>query len=109
MSRFVSKGAVLFAAALLTGLFAVAGHPGHALAAGEHEIDLIGAWHVTVHYRDSASENPETDRWDDKVWRFEKRGSRLEWAEFPIVVFSDRTGRFEAHEGTRERRVLHFW
>jgi hypothetical protein len=95
---------------LLAFVLALAGSasPKAALAA-DHEVELKGGWHVTVHYRDDASENPDTDRWDDKVWRFERRGTRLEWAEFPIVIFSDRTGRFESHDGARERRVLHFW
>ena len=72
------------------------------------EVDLIGAWHVTVHYRDQASANPDADRWDDKLWRFEKRGSRLQWTEFPIVVFENREGRFEVSE-ERSVRILHFW
>lgn len=77
--------------------------------ATDGEFELRGAWHVTVHYRDAESENPDIDRWDDKVWRFEQRGSRLEWTEFPIVLFNDRSGRFEPFDGTREQRVLHFW
>ena len=71
------------------------------------KLDLIGTWHVTVHYRDEASAVPEAERWDDKVWRFERRGSRLQWTEFPIVVFENREGRFEV--GDRPVRVLHFW
>ena len=73
------------------------------------EIHLLGAWHVTVHYRDEASANPEVDRWDDKVWRFEKRGSRMQWTEFPIVVFENREGRFETSPEERQMRTLHFW
>jgi hypothetical protein len=80
-----------------------------AAMAADHEIQLTGAWHVTIHFRDDASENPDTDRWDDKLWRFAQRGSRLEWAEFPIVIFNDRSGRFETHDGARERRILHSW
>jgi hypothetical protein len=72
-------------------------------------IDLIGAWHVTVHYRDEASANPDADRWDDKVWSFEKRGSRMQWTEFPIVVFENREGRFETSAEARPMRTLHFW
>ena len=72
------------------------------------EVDLIGAWHVTVHYRDQASANPDAERWDDKLWRFEKRGSRLQWTEFPVVVFENREGRFEA-SAERPVRILHFW
>jgi hypothetical protein len=72
-------------------------------------IVLIGAWHLTVHYRDEASANPEADRWDDKVWRFEKRGSRMQWTEFPIVVFENREGRFETSAAERAMRTLQFW
>ena len=73
------------------------------------ELDLVGSWHVTVHYRDEASAIPEAERWDDKVWRFERRGSRLQWTEFPIVLFENREGRFEVGDGDRPVRVLHFW
>lgn len=82
---------------------------GAAGVAAENEVDLIGTWHVTVHFRDAASEQPEADRWDDKVWRFERRGSRLLWTEFPVVVFARRAGRFEAHDENRESRILHYW
>ena len=92
----------LFAAVWLQGAEATAGDEGG-------NLDLIGTWHVTVHYRDEASAIPEAERWDDKVWRFERRGSRLQWTEFPIVVFEDRAGRFEVSDGKRTVRVLHFW
>jgi hypothetical protein len=101
----LAPGSLLLWALLSLWALAVGG----SASAEERAVDLMGVWHVTVHYRDAASENPDTDRWDDKAWRFETRGSRLEWTEFPIVIFDDRSGRFEAHEGTRERRVLHFW
>jgi hypothetical protein len=72
-------------------------------------LDLGGTWHVLVHYKDSATENPERERWEDRVWVFEKEGSRLRWADYPIVVFADDTGRFERLGGNRASRVLHFW
>lgn len=99
MSRLV---AIPVAAVLLVGTAA-------ATIAAPNEIDLLGAWHVTTHYRDSASENPEVDRWDDRVWRFEHRGSRMQWTEFTIVVFRDRQGRFQSAGGERSMRVLQFW
>ena len=110
MGRFRSerRGStiVLFVCALAAAWLPTGG----AAAAGEGgEVDLIGAWHVTVHYRNEASANPDAERWDDKVWRFETRGSRLQWTEFPIVVFENRDGRFEASEHDRPVRVLHFW
>jgi len=85
--------------------------PGTGATAGDEggQLDLVGTWHVTVHYRDEASAIPEAERWDDKVWRFEKRGSRLQWTEFPIVLFENREGRFEMGDADRPVRVLHFW
>jgi hypothetical protein len=47
-------------------------------------------------------------RWDDKVWIFERSGSRLRWTEYPIVVFEDQTGRFDRSQG-RLARVLDGW
>ena len=90
---------------------AAAGLPSGGLASGVEggAVDLIGTWHVTVHYRDEASANPDAERWDDKLWRFETRGSRLQWTEYPIVVFENRKGRFDASEHGRPLRVLHFW
>jgi hypothetical protein len=72
-------------------------------------LDLIGTWHVLIHYKDSATEHPERERWEDRIWVFEKEGSRLRWTDYPIVVFSDQTGRFEQLGGNRASRVLHFW
>jgi hypothetical protein len=72
-------------------------------------LDLIGTWHVLVHYRDSAAQHPEQERWEDRVWVFEREGSRLRWTDYPIVVFSDQTGRFEQLGTNRATRVLHFW
>jgi hypothetical protein len=77
-------------------------------AAAETELDLVGTWHVLVHYTDSDSANPDVERWDDRLWVFEKKGSRLKWTEYPIVVFDDREGRFE-RSVSGQRRVLHAW
>jgi len=70
--------------------------------------DLIGSWHVLVHYKDENAEHPDRERWDDRVWVFEKSGSRLRWTEYPIVVFDEQTGRFDSSLG-RSSRVLEFW
>ena len=77
-------------------------------AAAEEDVDLVGTWYVLVHYTDSDSANPDTLRWDDRLWVFEKQGSRLVWTEYPIVVFGDEEGRFErgAHG---QQRVLAAW
>ncbi|MEE3332016.1 MAG: hypothetical protein VX246_14220 [Myxococcota bacterium] len=76
--------------------------------AEDGEVDLVGTWHVLVHYTDSSSANPEIERWDDRLWVFEKKGSRLKWTEYPIVVFNDREGRFE-RTVAGQTRVLHAW
>ena len=72
-------------------------------------VDLLGTWHVLVHYTDANSNDPEQLRWDDRIWSFERTGSRLRWDEAPIVVFGDSSGRFE-HLGTnRARRITGAW
>jgi hypothetical protein len=80
-----------------------------ALAAPAAALDLLGTWHVLVHYKDSASEHPDQARWDDRIWVFEMDGARLRWTEYPIVVFRDESGRFEALGGNRASRVQHHW
>jgi hypothetical protein len=72
-------------------------------------VDLIGTWHVLIHFTDDHTHDPTLMRWDDRVWEFEKAGSRLRWSEYPIVVFRDRTGRFESRGAVRAARVLHGW
>ena len=92
---------------LLACGFAAALLPAPALALGADE--LVGAWHVLAHYQDSATENPEAKRWEDRIWVFEKVGSQLRWTDYPIVVFDDDTGRFEQIGGNRASRVLDYW
>jgi len=72
-------------------------------------IDLLGTWYVLVHYKDQSTNNPEFERWLDRIWVFESKGSRLQWTEYPIVVFRNETGRFEGLGTNRQRRVLDFW
>jgi len=81
--------------------------PGPALAFGAD--DLVGAWHVLVHYQDPGTENPEAKRWEDRIWVFEKAGDQLRWSDYPIVVFDDDSGRFENIGGNRASRVLDYW
>jgi hypothetical protein len=71
--------------------------------------DLVGAWHVLVHYKDAGTENPDAKRWEDRIWVFEKVGDQLRWTDYPIVVFDDDTGRFESIGGNRASRVLDWW
>ncbi len=58
--------------------------------------DLLGTWHVLVHYKDSGAGNPDARRWEDRIWVFELEGSRVKWTDYPIVVFGNSSGRFEA-------------
>ncbi|MGH7287022.1 MAG: hypothetical protein ACREI8_03280, partial [Myxococcota bacterium] len=71
--------------------------------------DLVGAWHVLVHYKDSNAANPDAKRWEDRIWVFEKQGEQLRWTDYPIVVFSDESGRFERLGTNRQSRVVDFW
>jgi hypothetical protein len=95
----------LVRSALVTGTALALLIPSTAVAA----VDLIGTWFMLIHYKDSATANPNSDRWEDKVWKFEKKGSRLQWTEYPIVVFNDKQGRF-GRVGRNERaRLLNAW
>jgi hypothetical protein len=67
-------------------------------------LDLLGTWHVLVHYKDSAASNPDAERWEDRVWVFVREGERLRWIDYPIVVLQDDSGRFEGRS-----RVLAHW
>ena len=97
--RRVGPGlAVAIAATLLVGA-----------APAAASLDLIGTWHVLVHYKDSASNNPDFERWEDRVWVFAMEGSRLRWTQYPLVVFEDKTGRFEKLGTNRASRVFHYW
>ena len=51
---------------------------------------------MLVHYTDAASERPDQLQWDDRLWTFEREGEQLRWLEYPIVVFGDRSGRYES-------------
>lgn len=79
------------------------------LSAAEPKVDLIGTWYVLIHYRDSYTANPDSDRWEDKIWRFQMKGTRLSWTDYPIVVFADQTGRFGPVAGNPRARIMHAW
>ncbi len=97
--RFRRRAALLLLAWLLV--------PGSALAEGELS-SLEGTWYVLIHYTDPSTANPDALRWKDLVWTFRPSGSRLEWTEYPIVVFSDQQGRFERGAAGLSR-VLAAW
>jgi len=68
-------------------------------------LDLTGTWYLLIHYTDDSSGKPDQQRWDERVWRFERKGDALEWSEWTIVNFADDTGRFE-RDGGHYARVL---
>lgn len=70
---------------------------------------LVGTWHVLVYYKDANATHADEERWDDRVWVFAKKGDRLAWAEYPIAVFSDESGRFERRGSGQLARVLGYW
>lgn len=80
-----------------------------AIAAEARAVELEGTWYVLVHFQDDATNKPDAWRWDDRVWRFARKGDRLEWTEFPIVQLDDDSGRFEPMRGGRAARVLGAW
>jgi hypothetical protein len=102
LNRFFARRWAAPALALL--LSSVSGRPASAV-----ELELAGTWFVVVHYTDEGTANPDATRWLDRVWTFESEGSRLRWTEYPIVVLSDESGRFEASAGNPHSRVLAAW
>lgn len=73
-------------------LLALALLPAPARAEG---VDLSGTWYVLVHYKDEISGKPDAMRWEDRIWVFQRDGEKLQWTDYPIVVFQDDEGRFE--------------
>ena len=96
------------ASVIAAALLSVGASNASADAGGEASLDLEGTWYVLIHYTDASAANSEAMRWDDRLWIFARKGSRLEWTEYPIVVFNDRTGRFE-QSSHGQQRVLHAW
>jgi murein DD-endopeptidase MepM/ murein hydrolase activator NlpD len=72
-------------------------------------LELEGTWYVLVHYRDADSARPEAWRWEDRIWVLERDGDRLQWTDYPIVVFEDESGRFERSSTNRMSRVVRAW
>ena len=70
----------------------------------EEPVDILGTWYVLIHYQDPETANPDVMRWKDLVWVFSRQGDRLQWTEFPIVVFEEQAGRFE-----NRQRILGAW
>lgn len=78
-------------------------HPLAALAS-EPTFDLQGTWYVLVHDEENGVQG-----WEDKVWTFEPRGSRLVWTEYPVVSLRDDRGRFETLASGRRVRAPGHW
>ena len=72
-------------------------------------VDILGTWYVLIHYTDDNTPHPERVHWEDRVWVFEKSGSRLVWQQYPIVIFDDGHGRFERRSTGQYARVLGAW
>jgi len=78
------------------------------VAAPASALDLSGTWHVLVHYKDAGSNNPDFERWQDRIWVFSKGEGGITWSDYPIVVFKDQSGRFEKSSSGLSR-VLGYW
>ena len=83
----------------------IAGAPARA----SEPLDLEGTWFVLIHSQDPQSANPEAWRWRDLTWNFARKGTRLQWTEYPLVIFDDTSGRFEKTAGNPRSRVLAAW
>jgi hypothetical protein len=80
-----------------------------ATARENEPLDIRGTWYVLIHYQDDSSAHPERMHWQDLVWSFSPKGSRLQWDEHTIIVLKDTSGRFEAISGNPRSRVLGPW
>jgi hypothetical protein len=103
------RAVALLAACLVGWGAATASFQAAGADAGKSAVDLLGTWYVLVHFRDESTANPEADRWEDRIWVFARKGSRLLWTEYPIVIFADESGRFVDLSGGRRQRVLEAW
>ena len=97
----------VLAVALAAGVGPAPG--GRAEAAEDENLDILGTWHVLVHYTDDNSSHPDQLRWHDRVWVFEREKGKLIWTEYPIVVFGSEDGRFEVGRSGSLHRVLGAW
>ena len=89
--------------AIAAALGAVAVLASAAAEASAEALELEGAWHVLVHFRDLGSRDPDRILWEDRLWVFEREGSRLVWKDYAIVVFEHADGRFERSRATGDR------
>jgi hypothetical protein len=54
-----------------------------------------GLWYVLIHYTDDHAMDPAAWHWEDHLWSIKREDQQLRWRDFPIVIFDDKTGRFE--------------
>lgn len=101
---------------LALGLLVSISPTSRAHASQQAEFELLGTWYVLVHYTDLGANGSdpaavpvEAKAWEDKVWSFEAKGSRLVWTEHSAVVFGDSRGRSEALAGGRKIRSEGHW
>lgn len=80
------------------------------LAAETESNELLGTWYVVVHYEDKSVANAEdAHRWEDKVWVFEPRGTRLVWTEYSELSFKDDAGRYQLLSSGRAIKSTGSW
>ena len=72
--------------------------------AEESAFEPSGTWYVLVHYVEDGASG-----WEDKVWTFERRGSRLVWTEYPVLVFRAARGRHVSLASGRSIRSPGHW
>jgi hypothetical protein len=93
--------------AILAGCFVLVGSS--AVAHTETNA-MLGTWYVVVNYDDAQAVNSdERKRWEDKVWVFELRGTRLVWTEYSELSFKTDVGRYQTLAGGREIRSSGSW
>jgi hypothetical protein len=71
---------------------------------------MLGTWYVVVNYDDAqAVSSEDRRRWEDKVWVFELRGTRLVWTEYSELSFKTDVGRYQTLAGGREIKSSGSW
>lgn len=71
---------------------------------------MLGTWYVVVNYDDAqAVGSDDRKRWEDKVWVFELRGTRLVWTEYSELSFKTDVGRYQTLAGGREIKSSGSW
>ena len=77
-------------------------------ALGQEAVEIEGEWYVLVHFSEAGPGGARIDDFRDAVWRFERRGERLDWTVYSEIGFRDESGRYEQVRGERAR-IAHAW